>query len=137
MEGKTFLDLINNFTILQQDFLGLAVYGINGSKSEMMLGVSGANAAKWRTNGDFAEIETFLREHGNDYYEQVREYFTRKGGMLDFGALQIASKILKWEELDDKEKGRVWTAYVFLKNQVKVKPDEEDYEAKVLKLKKS
>ena len=97
-----------------------------------------ANVQGWRSGrvDGFKEVEEFLRDNGDDYYEQVSEYFARKSAMFDFGAMQIASKILKWDELTDREKGRVWTAYVFLKNNAKKNVGDTDYETKLLKARK-
>ena len=126
--------MTDNYSITQQDYLGLAVYGFNSHKAQTMLGIAVSNITGWRGNKceGFKEVEDFLRDHNGDYYNQVNDYFARKIAMFDFGAMQIASKILKWDDLDDKEKGRVWTAYAFLKNNVKKNVGNTDYETKLL-----
>ena len=132
MEEKTFCELTENFHVNQQDFLGLLVYGFTSNKAETMIGLSGTNATRWRTDEKFAEIEIYLTSNLDKYYPQVRQHFAKRVEVLDYAVFRIAEKLLKWDELDDKEKGRVWNAYTFIRKAPPKDKDEGDYEHRLM-----
>ena len=132
MEEKTFCELTETLTVNQQDFLGLLVYGFNARRAETMMGLSGSNATVWRRDEKFAEIEIYLTSNLDKYYPQVRQHFAKRVEVLDYAVFRIAEKLLKWDELDDKEKGRVWNAYTFIRKAPPKDKDEGDYEHRLM-----
>ena len=131
--AKTFIELTETLSQNQQDFLGLLVYGFNSSRAETMMGLSGGNSIAWRKDEEFTKIEAHLTSNIENYYPQVKQHFIKKIDILDYAVLRIAEKLLKWDDLDDKEKGRVWNAYTFIrKPPPKDKENEGEYEKRIM-----
>ena len=110
--GRTFTDLIQEFSKAQQDYLYLRVMGFPIKRAMELSDRKKDTVKVWRLDDPrFKCLEEYLVSNCAIYREEALSYFNQFGGdSIHYGLICLADRINEWDTVEQRDKPYIMRA---------------------------